>query len=354
MAMNRGEWSEFYTILSLLSEPNMTIADETLNMITDNLYTVNKLSVEEQDSIIDYVLDNNLDVEVYFNNELNENINALEISNGKNILFDNIKSAVAGGGAFEIESIQPLLNRMTPNGLIKSRSSSKEDLNAVVLDNRLGKDVTLKYSIKSCLGSPATLLNASSLTNFLYEVKGLTAKDINEVNSIDTSTKLVDRIKKIKELGGEINFVKVECDSFEYNLKMIDSNLPKYIGDVLLNSYTHDNKNLKELFLNNNNFVDSDFALKKLGDFLAGISFGFFPGTKWNGVNEVNGGLIIVKNDGKIVVLDLIYFKDKVLKYLINETKLDSPSSSRYHMLELFEKDGKIYFTLNLQIRYKN
>jgi len=198
MAMNRGEWSEFYTILSLLSEPNMTIADETLNMITDNLYTVNKLSVEEQDSIIDYVLDNNLDVEVYFNNELNENINALEISNGKNILFDNIKSAVAGDGAFEIESIQPLLNRMTPNGLIKSRSSSKEDLNAVVLDNRLGKDVTLKYSIKSCLGSPATLLNASSLTNFLYEVKGLTAKDINEVNSIDTRTKLVDRIKKSK------------------------------------------------------------------------------------------------------------------------------------------------------------
>lgn len=353
MAMNRGEWSEFYTILYLLSEPNMTIADETLEMITNDLYSVNKLSIEEQDSIIEYVLDNNLDVEVYFNNKLNENIKSHEIYDGKNVLFSSIKNAVAGGGAFEIKSIQPLLDRMTTNGILKSKSSSKEDLNAMVLDNRLGKDVTLKYSIKSCLGSPATLLNASSQTNFLYEVKGLKTEDIKSINSIDTRTKLVDRINKIKELGGNISFVKVECDNFDYNLKMIDSNLPKYIGDVLLNSYTHDNKNLKELFLNNN-FVDSDFALKKLGDFLAGISFGFFPGSKWNGINEVNGGLIIVKKDGKIVVLDLIYFKDKVLKYLINETKLDSPSSSRYHMLELYEKDGKIYFTLNLQIRYKN
>lgn len=353
MAMNRGEWSELYAILSLLSEPNMTIADESLEKITDELYKVNKLSIEEQETIIDYVLNNNLDVDVYFNNNLTEKVKALDIKEGKNILLENIKSAVAGDGAFEIESIKPLLRKMTSNGVIKSKSSSKEDLNAVVLDGRLGRDVTLKYSIKSCLGSPATLLNASSLTNFLYEVNGLDVADIETVNSIDTSTKLVDRIKKISELGGTIKFIKAESDSFDYNLRMIDSNLPKYIGDALLNSYTHDNKNLKELFLNNN-FIDTDFALKKLGDFLAGISFGFFPGIKWNGINEVNGGLIIVKNDGKVYVLDLVYFRDKVIKYLINQTKLDSPSSSRYHMLELFEKDGKIYFTLNLQIRYKN
>ena len=129
--------------------------------------------------------------------------------------------------------------------------------------------------------------------------------------------------------------------------------MPEYLGDVLLNSYEYENKNLKDLFLRNSHFSDDNFALKKLGDFLEAISFGFIPSKKWDGINNVNGGLIIVKRDGKVVILDLIYFRQHVVNYLIEETKLDSPSSSRYHMLELYVENGKIYFKLNLQIRYK-
>ena len=69
--------------------------------------------------------------------------------------------------------------------------------------------------------------------------------------------------------------------------------------------------------------------------------------------NTVTGGLLIVQTNGDVVTLDLIYHKDEVNNYLLNNTKLDSPSSSRYHMLELEEKNGKVYFTLNLQVRYK-
>ncbi len=94
--------------------------------------------------------------------------------------------------------------------------------------------------------------------------------------------------------------------------------------------------------------------MKKLGDLLVGISFGFFPSVKWDGNNEINGGLLLVKKDGSIVMLDLVYYKTYVIQYLLNETKLDSPSSSRYKMLELYNKNGKIYFTLNIQIRYKS
>lgn len=354
MAMNRGEWSEFYAILSLLSDSKIKIADEKLDVINDNLYTIKRLTIEEQDNIINYVINNDSKVEVYFNDNLKEKLETDDIEKEKKVLFQNIVNAVAGGGAFEIPNVQSLLSKMTPTGIIKSKSSSKKDLKTVMYDSRLGNEADLSYSIKSCLGSPATLLNASNQTNFVYEVTNLNPRYISEINSIDTRTKLVDRINRIKSLGGTIKFEKVECENFDYNLRMIDSNLPKYLGDVLLNSYTYDNKNLKELFLNNSNFSDDTFALKKLGDFLSGISFGFFPSVKWNGINDVNGGLIIVKKDGNVVILDLIYFKEKVLSYLINETKLDSPSSSRYHMLELYEKNGKIYFTLNLQVRYKN
>lgn len=353
MAMNRGEWSEFYAILSLLENPNMNIVNENFEDITNTLYQVKKLSLQEQETIIDYALHNDLDVSVYFNDELKEQIDKLEIKDNKEKLFNSITSAVAGAGAFEIEGVQGLLNRMTPHGILKSKSSSKEDLNALVLDSRLGNDKLLKYSIKSSLGSPATILNASNHTNFIYEVEDLDIKYIQQINNIQTRTKLVDRYNMIKSLGGKIKFSKMECDNFDYNLKLIDSNMPKYLGEVLLNSYAFENKNLKDLFLKYNDFVDETFALKKLGDFLEAISFGFFPSIKWNGINDVNGGLIVVKKDGKVVILDLVYFRQTVINYLIYETKLDSPSSTRYHMFELYVENGKIYFKLNLQIRYK-
>ncbi len=88
---------------------------------------------------------------------------------------------------------------------------------------------------------------------------------------------------------------------------------------------------------------------------MEGISFGFVPGTKWNGYNSVNGGLVIVKDDGTVVILDLVYFRNEVLKYIVKETKFDSPSTSRYGMIKLYKtpQDNKIYFTLNIQLRYK-
>lgn len=353
MAMNRGEWSEFYAILSLLENPDMNIANERLEDITNELYQVKQLTLQERETIIDYVLRNDLNVSVYFNDEIVEEIDKLDIKDSKQKLFNIIKNAAVGNGAFEIDNVQELLNKMTPSGILKSKSSSKEDLNAIVMDRRVGDDLQLKYSIKSSLGSPATILNASNHTNFIYEVEGINISDINKINNIDTRTKLIDRIEMIKSLGGNISFSKMECQSFDYNLRLIDSNMPKYLGDVLLNSYEYENKNLKDLFLKNSNFSDDNFALKKLGDFLEAISFGLFPSIKWDGINNVNGGLIIVKKDGKVVILDLIYFRQNVINYLIEETKLDSPSSTRYHMMELYVENDKIYFKLNLQIRYK-
>jgi hypothetical protein len=73
----------------------------------------------------------------------------------------------------------------------------------------------------------------------------------------------------------------------------------------------------------------------------------------WDGKNEVNGGIIIVTKGGEVYLLDLIYFKTIVDKYLIDNIKLDSPSSKRYKMFEIYKEDDKYYFKLNLQVRFK-
>jgi len=74
---------------------------------------------------------------------------------------------------------------------------------------------------------------------------------------------------------------------------------------------------------------------------------------EWDGTNEVNGGIIIVTKSGEVYLLDLIYFKTIVDKYLIDNIKLDSPSSKRYKMFDIYKEDGRYYFKLNLQVRFK-
>ncbi len=184
-------------------------------------------------------------------------------------------------------------------------------------------------------------------------MENISEKQIPIINSIKTRTKLLDRINKIDELGGKIKFDSIPSPTFEYNLKMVDSNMPEYLANALLFSYQKNDKDLKNVFINSNNFSDEKMAINKLGDLISAISFGFFPGEKWDGKNTVTGGLLIVNENGDVCVIDLVYYKEEVINFLINESKLDSPSSTRYHMLELEEVKGEIFFTLNLQIRYK-
>ena len=261
MAMNKGEWSVLYAILHMLSEPDLIIVDDNLEEITNELYSVKNLSVKEQENIIKYVLENNMDVQVYFNDDIKQLISKEEISFNKKLIFDGIIHSINGNGAFEISGSNAILSKMTPDGLLKASSYSKADLQAIVLDNRLGEEKELKYSIKSSLGSPATILNASMQTNFIYEVNGISKNDIEKINSINTRTKLLDRIKMIRSLNGDINFVKVQNDNFEYNLKLIDSNMPNYLGDALLNSYEKNTKNLKSLFLMSSKFDDETYIV---------------------------------------------------------------------------------------------
>lgn len=357
-AFNRGEWSEIYAIICLLLCPELSIGNAKLEEITHELYGLKKIKIDDNSSssgIIEYCLNNESNVEVIYNNEIDALISQIELSENKERLFDAIENAPVGNGSFEIEGIDGILAKLTKGKTIKSKSFSKEDLVATVIDKHLSKEAILKYSIKSSLGSPATILNASQHTNFLYSITCLDKKYIDEINNINTSTKLLDRINFITSHGGKIKFEKVCDEAMDYNLKMIDSKMPIYLANVLLQSYITGNKDLLSLFKNSNQFADENFAIKKLGDFLEGISFSFFPSKKWDGIKQVNGGLVIVKNNGNIIILDLIYYRNEVVKYLMNETKLDSPSSSRYNMLHLYQlpDDENIYFTLNLQIRYK-
>ena len=351
ISFNRGEWSELYATLFLLLEPKLLIVDDKLNALTNEIFELQQILVSTNKNL-KYII-KGCKIIVYMDNKEYSELSNEEIKKAKESIIAAIKNNDQTNGAFQIVELNDFLKKFSNDNVVKAKSFKKEDIIAIVKDNKIKNDVELKYSIKSSLGSPATLLNSSQHTNFRYKVSNLKDKDIKDINSLNGRTKLLDRIKEIEEREGIIEFDKVTSDSFEYNLKMIDENMPIYLANTLLASYIRNTKDLKELFINSTLFDDKNFAIKKLSDLLSAICFSFVPSVKWDGKQVVNGGFILIEENGKVVVLDLIYYRECVIKYLLDNSKLDSPSSTRYHMLELY-KDGKdIYFTLNLQIRYK-
>jgi HpaII restriction endonuclease len=81
------------------------------------------------------------------------------------------------------------------------------------------------------------------------------------------------------------------------------------------------------------------------------FALGMEPAKKWSGVDDVNGGILWVKNDGSIVCHHL--FERKELKEnLFENTFFDTPSTTRHKYGFIYEYDGSYYFDLCLQVRF--
>lgn len=361
MQFNRGEWSELYALLELLDNQDLKIVNDSLKIIDDTTFRVIGLYIQNNNN--EYYFDiKEINVDVLKNNKVISNVEKTEIQKYKEVLLDKIINELPGKGSFPIQEMKYILEKLTEGNKIKSSSTSKEDISAKLKDNKLNTIVNkVGYSIKSSLGSPATLLNASSNTDFRYIVKGLSENDIDEINNINTRTKLLDRLKYMKNKNAEITFDKVISNTMNQNLQMIDSKLPEILADLLITSYETSEKKIENLvhYVSKNNALNYDgntelYYKKKIGDFLLAITLGMMPGKIWDGEYNVTGGIILVENDGKILVFDAIYYKEYLVKYLIKNTKLESPSSSRYKMFDIYPDKGEKYFNLNLQIRFIN
>ena len=350
MGLNKGEWSELYAILYLLENRNLKIVDSELNVINDDLFIVQEIISERKEGNVVFFINSDSITPIIFA-ERGDSISVEQIREIRQYLYNAILNAETGLGSFDINFVRSWLQENQLDTKFKARSDMKKDITLKNQDTRSHQSIELAYSVKSQLGRPATILNASNHTDFCYKILNFPKNKINEINEINTATKLVDRIQCIKDLGGIIQFSNVKSSIFDFNLRLIDSQLPQVLGEILLLSYTSREKDLYKLF--ESTYRNPILARKKLRDFLFALSFGLFPGKQWDGKYSVNGGIILVSSDSNVYVLDMLYFEEEVERYLFNETKLDSPSSTRYNMLNLYEEDNEVYFTLNLQIRYK-
>ena len=207
-----------------------------------------------------------------------------------------------------------------------------------VLDNRNGKENIM--ATRRNKGSKPTLLNASgSNTNFVYEIKNFNDSLMAETNAINTRTKIKDRISNIISKGGSLEFSSIEAETMQYNLSVLDRDLPFIVSKMLLNFYLNGrNKlsdNLENLYkspeYNMHNLIDFQGSKIKVKRLLLSILLGLF--------SEKKG--------------DYIIKKDLLEDCLFNIIKFDTPSTTRHRFASVYkERDGKFYFKLNLQLIY--
>jgi len=109
--------------------------------------------------------------------------------------------------------------------------------------------------------------------------------------------------------------------------------------------------------LSKNKLMQQKFGLSltnyeyKIKNFLDAIALGMVPSKSWDGFSKAHGGYIVVKENGDVVCYHL-YNRDEFRSYLFENTKFDAPSTTRYGYGELYEENDKLFFKLNLQIRF--
>lgn len=353
---NKGEWSEIYALFKLLGDKQLFLGDKDIEKLEGLVYPIIKILRSENNGDFEYSIQD--EIILVSGNEQVLKIPINEFKTKASFLLNAIKENRER--TFSIPEIEEFMQSINCISL-KASSSAKTDITIVVHDQRTNQQPTLGFSIKSQLGNPSTLLNAGKTTNFIYKIENanLTTDEIERINSIETRSKIKDRIVEVQSKNGVFEFVKTQRKVFSNNLVLIDSLLPEILSQIVIDFYSSGLSHLTDLVnttaeknpLKFDVENEHKFYEYKIKRFLTDVALGMMPSQVWTGKYDATGGYLIVKENGEVLCYH-IYNRNEFEDYLLNNTKLDTASSSRHGFGEIYEENGKLYFNLNLQIRF--
>lgn len=354
---NKGEWSELYVLLRLLADGRLYAADAELKRLEEAYSVILSIFRNETSTVRLEYRPNETEKEValYWNGSKIKSIQSDILARYAGTIFAGMEAGGDGDSSFGIDGAQDIMDDLKTEKL-KAPSSDKTDIQMRIHDNMTGYNAVVGYSIKSKMGSPSSLFNASGATNFQYEVTGITDEDAQKINDISTRTKIIDRIHEIEKRGGAMTFTKVINDTFAGNLMMIDSMMEDIISHMLVQYYKNGKNRCAEIarILEQEDplgYHRDGIYTYKIKKFLCAVALGLKPSKKWDGLDEANGGYIVVKKDGDVVAYHL-YNRNMFETYLLNSTRMEKGKTHRHNFASIYEEDGKKYINLNLQIRF--
>lgn len=156
----------------------------------------------------------------------------------------------------------------------------------------------------------------------------------------------MDRITQVQNENRTFEFVKTERQIFSNNLVLIDSLLLQILSKIVLDFYSSEYSRLTDLVnqISKKNPLNFDvenehkFYEYKMKRFLTDVALGMMPSKVWSGKYDTTGGYLIIKENGDVLCYH-IYNRNEFEDYLLNNTKLDTASSSRHGFGEIYQKD---------------
>ena len=350
---NKGEWAELYVFFKIALDKIIYAANKDLELKRDEYYEFIKLFRQSRtEGLLEYDLTEEDTIRVVSaSSQPIVVIEKSELREKTRRIFERIKSA---NSTFAVEDAVDLMDTYHLTS-VKSPSSSKADIEALV---RTAGSPTLHktgFSIKSYIGGAPTLVNSSLHTNFIYEIVDFRG-NIDEINAIDTRSKVRDRISSIRENGGTLKFQNMQSETYKGNLRMQDSSYPSVMARML--QYFYEGNGYELEVLGAMVAADSDIDATdeevryKTKNFLRSSALGMVPATIWDTRLTTQGGYIVLFGSGDLACYSL-YYDDDFRDYLYSNTRFDTPSTTKYDYGYIYEENDKLFIKLNLQIRFK-
>lgn len=340
---NKGEWSEAYAFLRILCDPVLSSADSLLRARSGQYSVVKSVLFRQNGENVVFVPRSHN----YANPETGALVELAEIKNCLPIIFEQI-SVGLGGGAFEVPLIQDIYQRLGLHSF-KMSSQNKVDITLVLSSNNGMNDLPLGFSIKSQLGSPSTLLNASAATNIYYQVDSVEESVHLKEAELIHYRQILDFCQANKI---QMKYIDYASQVFKDNLSFFGSDFPEFFAEIVRSYVSGEAKTrlLSELVVVNSNgardLARREFQMKS---FLRAVALGLVPNSPWDGNLKGYGGYLIVKDSGDLLCF-LLENDDDFKTYLYLDTSLTTPKS------QLFSKttyeQGSARIALNAQIRF--
>jgi type II restriction enzyme len=355
---NKGEWSEPYALLKLLADGKLYLGGENFNKVKGIFYPIIKILRHEKDRIVEFSYNDK--IIIVSDGKLLFKIPILDFVKNVKVCFDKIKNIKKKKGSFEIPEIETFLTSFSIQTL-KAKSKLKNDITIQIEDPNTFITPTLGFSIKSQLGSPSTLLNASGATNFTYIIKDKELS-IDEISKIESARLFSNKIKLIHSFGASIEFEKVDNEIFKSNLQTIDYYFELILSEILLLFYTNDINsentisNFTEKIAQKNTIgynlnINSSMYELIVKKFLIDYALGMRAAEVWKRNYQATGGYLVVKDDGELICYHF-YFAKNFEDYLFNNTRLETPDHGKHDFGRIYNENGQQKIKLNLQIRF--
>lgn len=352
---NKGEWSELLAFAVIARDASVPMSDAKLQPICGKDLLVEKILRTEGEYSV-------ADIETVYLIAADGTSKSIKKAGFADLVAKFAGELVGSQGASFSSAIGNELLSIFNLGSVKAASGKKEDIELALRDPKTNLETEAGFSIKSYLGNPSTLLNASKQnTNFRFRVDGFTG-DLSKINEIEGSSKVRDRIDAIFNASGSFVFANAKGEVFARNLLKIDSLMPAILGCLTLANFmvikrgkkimdVIASQQLADLLTYLPVSLDEELIAYKVKALLLDVALGMVPKKPWDGRQKADGGYIVVKDTGALVCFHVYNF-GAFSDYLLGSTMFDTPSTSRHEFGLLYEEDGQLYFDVNCQIRF--